>query len=162
MLQDLYNYFNFTSEQEFITFAVLFLSRSLRLKRLVPADDVDEIQFHDRNELVSRKLRLYLECGYGEIAGRNSAELITNIANRVFSVVQTTVMGAITILTDLMTVITVSCVLILLEPVVTLGTAAFLAVAVTISVVDFVTLQRMGAQDVTYSENFLKFSKVSR
>lgn len=163
ILQDLYTYFDFTSEQEFITFAILFLFPIFALKAgLFLLVTWTKYSFTARNEsMVSRKLfELYLECGYEEIAARNSAELITNIANRVFSVVQTTVMGAITILTDLMTVIAVSCVLILLEPMVTLGTAAFLAVAITISVAGLrVTLQRMGAQDVTYSENFLKVLK---
>lgn len=165
LLAELYAYFKFSSEQEFITVAVLCLFGVFAVKSgLFLLVTWMKYSFTTRNEsLVSRKLfQLYLECPYEDVAERNSAELITNIANRVFAVVQTTVMGAITILTDLATVIAVACVLILLEPEVTLGTAAFLAIAVTISVVCLrATLQRMGEQDIGYSEDFLKVLKES-
>lgn len=164
-LRAVYDWFGFASNQEFMTAAVLFLLAAFAFKAvLFLLVTWQKYSFTTRNEaaVAKRLFHRYLDCPYQQVAERNSAELITNIANRVFAVVQTTVMGAITIVTDLFTVAAVTLVLMTLEPFVTLGTAVFLAVAVVISVTALRPfLYRMGTQDVAYSEAFLKVLKES-
>lgn len=165
ILSGLYDRLGFESDRDFITASVWVLFAAFAIKAVLFLTVTwCKYSFTTRNEsAVSKKLfQLYLECPYQDVAERNSAELITNIANRVFSVVQTTVMGAITILTDLFTVAAVALVLMTLEPLVTAGTALFLGVAVVVSITVLKpTLQRLGAQDVAYSEAFLKVLKES-
>tara|TARA_R110002110_G_scaffold410812_1_gene634628 strand:+ start:1163 stop:2965 length:1803 start_codon:yes stop_codon:yes gene_type:complete len=164
-LRAVYDWFGFASNQEFMTAAVLFLLAAFAFKAvLFLLVTWQKYSFTTRNEaaVAKRLFHRYLDCPYQQVAERNSAELITNIANRVFAVVQTTVMGTITIVTDLFTVAAVTLVLMTLEPFVTLGTAVFLAVAVVISVTALRPfLYRMGTQDVAYSEAFLKVLKES-
>lgn len=164
-LSAVYDWFGFASNREFMTAAVLFLFAAFAFKAvLFLLVTWQKYSFTTRNEaaVAKRLFHRYLDCPYQQVAERNSAELITNIANRVFAVVQTTVMGAITIVTDLFTVAAVTLVLMTLEPFVTLGTAIFLGVAVVVSVTALRPfLYRMGTQDVAYSEAFLKVLKES-
>ena len=164
-LKAVYDRFSFSSDQEFLTAAVLFLFVAFAVKAgLFLLVTWQKYTFTTRNEAaVSKRLfHLYLDCPYQQVAERNSAELITNIANRAFAVVQTTVMGAITIVTDLFTVAAVALVLMSLEPFVTLATAVFLGLTVMVSVIAMrPVLYRMGTRDVAYSEAFLKVLKES-
>jgi ATP-binding cassette subfamily C protein len=164
-LRAIYDRFEFSNDQEFLTATVLFLFVAFAVKAgLFFLVTWQKYTFTTRNEAaVSKRLfHLYLDCPYQQVAERNSAELITNIANRAFAVVQTTVMGAITIVTDVFTVTAVALVLMTLEPLVTLGTAAFLGITVVVSVTAMrPILSRMGTMDVAYSEAFLKVLKES-
>lgn len=101
--------------------------------------------------------RLYLKSPVTELTERNSSELITNIANRMFAMVHTAVLGSITIATDLLMVLGIFAVLFYLSPEISILIVAFFGVATFVAITCLrPLLRRYGARDAVLSEAYLQ------